>query len=114
MVFSMITIGFFAGYSNFGIPQIKPAPPPQKEVLDLSTMTMDSIYRSWVIGSTTARAPVRFCHNELGGRAPMLDNMVGVSAKTVLQDSSLRRGRPVDRREPISEGIDDLSLPPMW
>ena len=30
MIFSLITIGMFAGFSNFGIPVINPAPPPRK------------------------------------------------------------------------------------
>ena len=33
--FSLLVIAFFAGYSSFGIPQIRPAPPPQEEELDL-------------------------------------------------------------------------------
>ena len=27
-IFSLLMIGFFAGFSNYGIPEIKPAPPP--------------------------------------------------------------------------------------
>ena len=31
IAFMVAAIGFFAGYSNFGIPQIEPAPPPIEE-----------------------------------------------------------------------------------
>ena len=31
VAFSLLTIGFFAAYSNFGIPQLEPAPPPVEE-----------------------------------------------------------------------------------
>ena len=34
--FSLIVIALFATYSNLGIPQIKPAPPPSRQVLELS------------------------------------------------------------------------------
>ena len=40
-VFSLLTIGFFAGFSNYGIPEINPAPPPIEEKLDLGSMTME-------------------------------------------------------------------------
>ena len=42
VAFALLTIGFFAGYSNYGIPQIEPAPPPSEEKLDLGSMTMES------------------------------------------------------------------------
>ncbi|MBT4520483.1 MAG: c-type cytochrome [Halieaceae bacterium] len=74
MLFSAITIGLFAGYSNFGIPQIKPAPPPQPEVLDLSSMTMDQ-YIALGERIYNGQGTCTLCHNELG-RAPMLDTMV--------------------------------------
>ena len=34
VVFSLVTIGFFAAYSNYGIPVITPAPPPVEEKID--------------------------------------------------------------------------------
>ena len=41
VLFTLATIGFFAAYSNYGIPQIEPAPPPTEEKLDLGSMNMD-------------------------------------------------------------------------
>ena len=41
VAFALLTIGLFAGYSNYGIPQIEPAPPPNEAKLDLSAMDMD-------------------------------------------------------------------------
>ena len=40
VAFFLMTIGLFAGYSNYGIPQIEPAP-PSEEMLDLGSMNMD-------------------------------------------------------------------------
>ena len=31
VAFSLLVIAFFAAYSSYGIPQIKPAPPPVEE-----------------------------------------------------------------------------------
>jgi cytochrome c oxidase subunit 2 len=87
MLFSVIVIGFFAGYSNFGIPQIEPAPPPQTEVLDLSTMTMDQ-YIALGDRIYNGKGTCTLCHNELG-RAPTLDKMAGV-IKDRLEDTDYR------------------------
>ncbi|MDP6788875.1 MAG: c-type cytochrome [Rhodospirillales bacterium] len=70
VVFTLLTIGFFAGYSNFGIPQIEPAPPPKEEKLDLASMTMDDFI---ALGERlfNGKGTCTLCHNALG-RAPML------------------------------------------
>jgi cbb3-type cytochrome oxidase cytochrome c subunit len=72
--FSLLVIGFFSGYSSFGIPQITPAPPPVEEELDLGAMTMtqfvalgERIYKG--------KGTCTLCHNELG-RAPLLEEAV--------------------------------------
>ena len=84
VAFSLLTIGFFAGYSNFGIPQIEPAPPPKQEKLELGAMTMqqfiaagESIYNG--------KGTCTLCHNPVGGRAPLLEQ-VGVIAEERLED----------------------------
>ena len=71
MIFSLITIGLFAGFSNFGIPVINPAPPPKEEKLDLGSMTMDQFI---ALGDRifNTRGTCTLCHSEVGGRAPVL------------------------------------------
>ncbi len=74
LVFIAITIGFFSGFSYFGIPQIKPAPPPQEEKLDLGEMTMEgfvALGKRIVEGKGTCM----LCHTATGGRAPLLDQI---------------------------------------
>lgn len=75
--FSVLMVGGFWGYSNFGIPQIKPAPPPVEEKLDLGAMTMDQFV---ALGGTifNGKGTCTLCHNKMG-RAPMLDKIGAVS-----------------------------------
>lgn len=77
--FSLITIGFFAGFSNFGIPKIEPAPPPKAEKLDLGSMTMEQFI---AVGDKlyNGKGTCALCHNSLG-RAPMLDKIGSVGPK---------------------------------
>ncbi len=72
-IFSLLMVGAFTGYSNFGIPQIEPAPPPVEEKLDLGAMTMDQFI---ALGDKIyhGKGTCTLCHNEMG-RAPMLDKM---------------------------------------
>ena len=78
IVFSLITIGFFAGFSNFGVPRIEPAPPPEEAELDLGAMTMD---RFIALGGEiyNGKGTCTLCHNALG-RAPLLDKTATVAA----------------------------------
>ncbi|MBS1270654.1 MAG: hypothetical protein MAG794_01614 [Gammaproteobacteria bacterium] len=78
MAFSLLTIAAFAGYSNFGIPLINPAPPPEEEQLDLETMTMD---RFVAIGERifNGKGTCTLCHSAVGGRAPLLDTVATIA-----------------------------------
>lgn len=107
LVFSLVMIGFFAGYSNFGIPQIEPSPPPEPEVLDLSAMTMT---RFIAIGERVfdGRGTCALCHNEVGGRAPMLDNMTEITPAR-LQEASYK-GTAVDVEGYLRESMTDPSV----
>jgi cytochrome c551/c552 len=77
-VFSLLTIGFFAGFSNYGIPEINPAPPPIEEKLDLGSMTME---RFIALGDKifNGKGTCTLCHNAVGGRAPMLDKVAATA-----------------------------------
>jgi mono/diheme cytochrome c family protein len=77
-VFSLLTIGFFAGFSNYGIPEINPAPPPTEEKLDLGSMTMDDFI---AVGNKAfnGKGTCTLCHNAVGGRAPLLDDVATVA-----------------------------------
>lgn len=83
-IFSLLVILGFAGYSNLGIPQIKPAPPPQAEKVDLGAMTMEGFV---ALGEKiySTKGTCTLCHNALG-RAPMLDKL-GENAPARLADA---------------------------
>ena len=83
-VFSLLMVGGFWGFANFGIPQIKPAPPPVEEKLDLGAMTMDQFI---ALGGKifNGKGTCTLCHNKMG-RAPMLD-AIGKNAPERLKDA---------------------------
>ncbi len=85
ILFTAVTIGFFSGFSYFGIPQIKPAPPPKEEKLDLSEMTMEGFV---ALGKrlVEGRGTCTLCHNAVGGRAPLLDKVATVAEKRLGED----------------------------
>jgi mono/diheme cytochrome c family protein len=76
--FSLLVIAFFAGYSSFGIPQIRPAPPPQEEELDLGAMGMEEFV---ALGERIyeGKGTCTLCHNPVGGRAPPLEEVASVA-----------------------------------
>jgi len=79
--FSLAVIGGFWGFSNFGIPQIQPAPPPVEEKLDLGAMTMEQFV---ALGEKiyNGKGTCTLCHNAMG-RAPMLGNIGAAAAETL-------------------------------
>ena len=87
VVFSVVVLWSFALYANFGIPRIKPAPPPVEEKLDLGAMTMDQFI---ALGEKVynGKGTCTLCHNEMG-RAPMLDK-IGVVASDRLADANYK------------------------
>ena len=85
VVFSLLVIGFFSGYSSYGIPQIQPAPPPVEEKLDLGAMTTAQFV---ALGGRLyeGKGTCTLCHNPVGGRAPLLEEAV-VLAEERLADA---------------------------
>ncbi len=75
--FSLLVIGLFAGFANFGVPRIEPAPPPTEEKVDLGSLTMDQFI---ALGERVykGKGTCTLCHNNLG-RAPLLEKAAGVS-----------------------------------
>ncbi|MDP6350852.1 MAG: c-type cytochrome [Alphaproteobacteria bacterium] len=75
VVFGLLTIGFFAGFSNFGIPRIEPSsPPPEAEQVDLGTMSVEELV---AFGGRLfeGKGTCTLCHNPVGERAPLLDDI---------------------------------------
>ena len=104
--FSLLVIGFFAGYSNYGVPRIEPAPPPVEEKLDLSSMTMtqfialgEKIYKG--------KGTCPLCHNAVGGRAPLLEKSATV-APARLKDPRYK-GEAADAESYLRESMIEPS-----
>lgn len=102
IVFSLLMIGFFSSFSNFGIPQIVPAPPPVDEVIDLTTMTIETFVE---LGERIfkGKGTCTLCHNDVGGRAPMLDQ-VGNAIRARLADTRYK-GSAASLQEYIYESM---------
>jgi Cytochrome c len=106
VLFALLTVGFFAGFANFGIPRIEPAAPPTEEKVDLSTMTMDSFI---ALGDRifNGRGTCTLCHNEVGGRAPMLAQVAAVAAERIAD--ARYKGGATDVETYIHESMVDPS-----
>ncbi|MDK1024032.1 MAG: hypothetical protein QGD92_07350 [Gammaproteobacteria bacterium] len=106
VVFSLLTIGFFTAYSYYGIPQIIPAPPPEKEELDLEGITTADLI---VLGERIfkGKGACTLCHNDVGGRAPMLDD-IGMKAQENMADSRYK-GTASSVEEYLYESLVDPS-----
>lgn len=75
--FAVFVVFLFAAFSNWGVPQIEPAPPPVPEEVDLGAMTIEDFV---ALGDRTfhGQGNCLLCHNPLGGRAPVLDETASV------------------------------------
>ena len=106
IVFSLLVIGFFAGFSNFGVPSIKPPPPPKEEKLDLGGMTME---RFVALGAKifAGKGNCPLCHNKVGGRAPMLETAAVIAAKR-LKDPRYK-GSAENAEEYLEESLTEPS-----
>lgn len=106
VIFSLLVIGFFAGFSNFGVPSIKPPPPPKEEKLDLGGMTME---RFVALGAKifSGKGDCLLCHKKVGGRAPVLDQ-AAVIATQRLKDPGYK-GSAEDAEAYLVESLTDPS-----
>ncbi len=106
LAFSLITIGLFSAYANFGIPRIEPAPPPVDEELDLSAMTMDDFI---AVGERvySGKGTCTLCHNAVGGRAPMLESVAAVADERLADPNY--QGSAANAEEYIFESLVDPS-----
>lgn len=104
-VFSLVTIGLFAAYSNYGIPVITPAPPPVEEEIDLGEMTMDQ-YVAFGGRIVEGKGTCTLCHNELG-RAPLLDNVAVVAGERLADERY--KGEAGDAESYLMESLVDPS-----
>ena len=101
-IFSLLLISLFSLYSNYGIPEIQPAPPPTEEKLDLASMTMEQFV---AVGEkvVNGKGTCTLCHNAVGGRAPLLEKLVTATPER-LQDSRYQ-GEATDLESYILESM---------
>ncbi len=105
-LFSLLLISLFSLYSNYGIPEIQPAPPPTEEKLDLGSMTMEQFV---AVGEkiVSGKGTCTLCHNAVGGRAPLLEKLVTATPQR-LQDSRYK-GEATDLESYVRESMLDPS-----
>lgn len=92
LTFSVVVILFYTVYSRYGIPQIKPSPPPKEEVIELSSMTMEDLI---ALGEKIfkGKGTCTLCHNPLlGGRAPDPTGMAIRAAERIKDPNYKKEG----------------------
>lgn len=92
--FSLLVIGGFSAFSNFGIPQVKPALPPVEEKVELGAMSMEQFV---ALGGRiyNEKGTCTLCHNSMG-RAPQLDKIGAVSAERLKDPNYKGAARTVE------------------
>ncbi len=105
VIFSVVISLCYWAFSNYGIPQIIPEPPPVEEVIG-GSMTMDQYI---VLGGKifNGKGTCTLCHNPVGGRAPLLDR-AGAVAEERLKDSSYK-GKAKTSEEYLHESLVEPS-----
>lgn len=106
IVFSLALIGLYSAFSTWYIPPIKPEDPPKDEAVDTSSMTPEELI---AFGERlyNGKGACLLCHNPVGGRAPLLDNIVSVSGAR-LKDPRYK-GKANDAAGYIYESMADPS-----
>jgi mono/diheme cytochrome c family protein len=104
--FSLGTVGLFAAYSNYGIPQITPAEPPRQESIEAGGMTTAE-YAALGGRIFSGKGSCTLCHNAVGGRAPPLDRAAAVAAERLADPRYA--GQAADEAEYLYESMVEPS-----
>lgn len=72
--FALSLIALFAAFSNWGIPQVVPDPPPERVSLGASATVEEFV----ALGRSTYERICALCHSGVGDRAPKLDRIGSV------------------------------------
>lgn len=104
--FAVFVVFLFAAFSNWGVPQIEPAPPPVAEEIDLTAMTIDDFV---ALGERTfnGQGNCLLCHSPVGGRAPVLDETADVIDDRI--GDPRYSGNATDLQEYLYESMTDPS-----
>lgn len=81
VIFSLCVIGLYTVFATVFTPAIKPEPPPVDEVISAS-MTTDELV---ALGERlfNGKGSCGLCHNDVGGRAPLLDTVALKAAQRI-------------------------------
>src|SRR3972149_6124649 len=106
VIFSVLVVVFYTLFANKYIPSIKPSPPPAEAKLDMGSLTMEQFIQ---MGDTVfhGKGTCELCHNPVGGRAPLLDQ-VGKVAEERLKDPRYK-GKAKTGEEYIRESMVEPS-----
>jgi nitric oxide reductase subunit C len=104
--FSLLVIGFFTVYSNFGVPQLEPAPPPPQQSMELSGLS-DAMLVVRGEELYMGKGACDLCHNPVTGRAPLLDQLASASAARIA--SSDYNGHATTAAQYIHESLIEPS-----
>lgn len=111
ILFCIVVLAGFAGYSNFGVPQVKPELPPAEEKFDIGNITMEQFV---ALGEKifNGKGACTLCHSSVLKRAPVLDGHGDEAAANIatlrLKDKRYR-GKATTPEEYIRESMIDPS-----
>lgn len=78
IIFSLLVLGFYTGFSAFYIPPIEPSPPPPRPAPFTGIETVDQLLAvGEELFTNEQKGNCNLCHNPVGGRAPKLAEAAG-------------------------------------